>query len=457
MEDITTYDKTNSLAHFAQASQLIPGGLMSNFRKEGGYVPTYFTYGKGAHLFDMDGNEYIDYSLSYGPAILGHSNAHLMAAVARQAGTFMSCEVNTLEFEAAKKVIRYVPCAEMVRFACSGTEAVYNAVRVARAFTGKNMVVRFNGHYNGGLDEQMGGVTPDPDYPVAIAGERDDDYFSQMTNTDGRARHALADTFLIEWNDLDRFRLLLEEYGNDIGAVLMEPVMVNVSGCVPKPGYLEGVRELCTQHGVVLIFDEVITGFRMGLGGAQACFGITPDLATFAKALGGGAPVSAFCGKREMMETIASTDVIAGGTYNGNPLSMAAVIATIEELEKDDGAAFRKIETLGNLLGDGLRERFRRYQVDLLIQGFPAVWTLAYKENGREISNHKESLGNGLDRVGLFSSLLNKRGILVQSRFCTSAAHTEEDVTETLNKVEDALIEFEVLCAEGQSAQRITL
>ena len=437
-----TCNKAKSLAHFAMANQLIPGGLMSNFRKESGYIPTYFTHGKGAHLFDVDGNEYIDYSLSYGPAILGHSNTHLMEAVARQARTFMSCEVNMLELEAASKIIKHVPCAEMVRFACSGTEAVYNAVRVARAYTGKNMVVRFNGHYNGGLDEQIGGVTLDTDNPVAIAGEHDNDLWSQATNTDGRAQHALADTFLIEWNDLDRLGRLLEENGNDIAAVLMEPIMINVSGCLPGPGYLEGVRELCTQHGVVLIFDEVITGFRLGLGGAQAYLNVTPDMATFAKAIGGGAPVSAFCGKRELMQTIASTDVIAGGTYNGNPLSMAAVIATIEELEKDNGAAFKHIEKLGKLLGDGLREQFSRHQVDLYIQGIPAAWTMAHNERRKVINNHGESLGNGLGKVGQFSSLLNKRGIAVQSRFCTSAAHTEEDVMETLRRVDDALIEF---------------
>ena len=442
MQDMTSYKKAGSLAHFVRASQLIPGGLMSNFRKEDGYRPTYMTHGKGAHLFDIDGNEYIDYSLSYAPAILGHSNEHLMTAVARQAASFMSCEVNTLELEAAAKIIQHVPCAEMVRFACSGSEAVYNAVRVARAYTGKNMLIRFSGHYDGGLDDQLGGVAFSADNPVAVAGEREDDLFSQATNTDGRAKHALADTFLIEWNDLDLLQRLLEEQGDDIAAVLMEPIMVNVSGCLPLPGYLEGVRELCTRHGVVLIFDEVITGFRLGLGGAQAYLGVTPDMATFAKALGGGAPVSAFCGKRELMETIARTDVIAGGTYNGNPLSMAAVIATIEELEKDNGAAFRHIERLGVMLGNGLRECFARQQVSFLLQGVPAAWTLAYNEQRAAIHNHRESWGNGLAMVGLFSSLLNKRGVIVQSRFCTSAAHTETDVAETLLRVEDALYEF---------------
>lgn len=435
-------DKTKSMAHFSRASKVIPGGLMSNFRKEGGYIPTYMSHGEGAHLFDIDGNEYIDYSLSYAPAILGHNNAHLMNAVAQQAMKFMSCEVNTLELRAAEKIIKHVPCAEMVRFACSGTEAVYNAVRVARAYTGKNMVVRFNGHYDGGLDDQIGGIAPDSDNPVAAVGEREDDFFSQATNTSGRARHALEDTYIIEWNDLDTVQRLLEQHGQDIAAVLMEPIMVNVSGCLPLPGYLEGVRELCTQHNVILIFDEVITGFRIGLGGAQAYLGVTPDMATYAKALGGGAPVSAFCGRRELMQTIASTDVIAGGTYNGNPLSMAAVIATIEELEKDDGAVYRHIEKLGTQLGEGLNNLFAKHQVALFVQGLPAVWTLAYNKQRKVISRHSDSFGNGLGIVGLFSGLLNKRGIAVQSRFCTSAAHTRDDVLQALNRVDEALIEF---------------
>ena len=429
-----------SAAHFEQARRLIPGGIQSNYRKDESYVPTYMSHGKGARMFDLDGNEYIDYSLSYGPCILGHSNAHLRQAIIRQAERMYSNELNELELAAAEKVSAHVPCAELVRFACSGTEANYNALRVARAYTGNNMVVRFNGHYNGCLDNMIGGVVTDPADPIPRAIELESDVFSQMGNTNGRARHAFADSYMIEWNDLEALRSLLQNKGEDIAAVYMEPVMVNFNGCLPQPGYLEGVRELCTQYGVVLIFDEVITGFRMGLGGAQASLGVTPDLATFAKAIGGGFPVSAFCGKREIMDVITRTEAIAAGTYNGHPMGMAAVVATIEELERDDGAAFTHIARLGNELVDGLRGLFKHYDVPLILQGFPGAWTIAYSEAGK-IINHADSLAQGdtWARGLQFSKLLNAQSVLVQARFCTSLAHTEQEVDQALKRAEKVL------------------
>ncbi len=436
---------TNSRKHFERARQVIPGGVQSNYRKSPYHVPVYFSHGKGARLYDIDGKEYIDYSLCYGPAILGHSNEHLRRALVRQASKMYSSGVNTLEYTAAAKICRHVPCAEQVRFACSGTEAVYNALRVARAYTGRNMVVRFNGHYNGCLDSLIGGIVQDIGCPVPVDGERGDDTFSQLSNTLGRAKHAFHDSYMIEWNDLEALDTLLRQYGDDIAALYMEPVMINLNGCLPEPGYLEGVRELCTRHGVVLIFDEVVTGFRMGLGGAQAHFGVIPDMAIFAKAMGGGVPVSAFCGKREIMDVITRTEVIAAGTYNGHPLAMAAVIATIEELEKDDGAAFERINTLGNVLADRLRDRFRRHGVPLILQGFPGAWTIAYSEAGK-IINHRDSVeqGDTWAKGLLFSELMSKYGVIVQARFCTSAAHTDSEVDETLQCADKAIEEFKI-------------
>jgi glutamate-1-semialdehyde 2,1-aminomutase len=221
----------------------------------------------------------------------------------------------------------------------------------------------------------------------------------------------------------------------------MEPVMVNCSGCVPEPGYLEGVRELCTKHGTVLIFDEVLTGFRIGLGGAQAHFGVVPDMTTLGKAVGGGFPVSAFCGKAEIMETIASTEVVAGGTYNGHPLAMAAVIANIEELERDGGAAYRQIEKTGLMLKEGLDAINRKHGQNVLLQGFPGSWS--FTSTAREkIANHQQSLGPGLALAGIFAGLLKQRGVLTSFRFCTSAAHTEKDVEDALERADDAMKEL---------------
>jgi glutamate-1-semialdehyde 2,1-aminomutase len=423
------------------ARETIPGSLMSNFRKYEDHHPIYMTHGDGARLYDVDGNEYIDYSLSYGPAILGHSNAHLRQALVDQAGRLYTGEVTELQVEAAGKVCSHLASADQVRFACSGTDATYNALRAARAHTGRNMIVRFNGHYHGGLDQFMGGVVTEGGSPIPVAGELEEDIYSQMANTAGRADHAFSDSYMIEWNDLAALEQLLSAHGSDIAAVIMEPVMVNCSGCVPEPGYLESVRELCTRNGTVLIFDEVLTGFRMGLGGAQEHFGVVPDLTTLGKAVGGGFPVAALCGKSEIMETIASTEVVAGGTYNGHPLAMAAVIANIEELEKDDGAAYRQIEERGRMLKDGLDAISRRHGQDLLLQGFPGAWTFTTSSK-RKIINHRDSLGPGLLLAGVFAALLKQRGVLTSFRFCTSSAHTERDVEDALERAEDAMREL---------------
>jgi glutamate-1-semialdehyde 2,1-aminomutase len=423
------------------ARETIPASLMSNFRRYEDFHPIYMAHGKGARLYDVDGNEYIDYSLSYGPAILGHSNEHLRQAIIDQAQRLYTSEVSELQVEAARKVSSHLVSAELVRFACSGTDATYNALRAARAYTERNMIVRFNGHYHGGLDQFMGGIVTTPENPIPIAGELEEDIYSQMANTAGRAAHAFSDSYMIEWNDLAALERLFSAHGSDIAAVIMEPVMVNCSGCVPEPGYLESVRELCTRNKTVLIFDEVLTGFRIGLGGAQGHFGVVPDMTTLGKALGGGFPVSAFCGKREIMETIASTEVVAGGTYNGHPLAMAAVTANIEELEKDDGAVYRRIEEMGLMLKEGLDAITRKYEQNLLLQGFPGSWTFTSSAK-EKIINHRESLGPGIALAGIFAALLKQRGVLTSFRFCTSAAHTERDVEDALERADDAMKEL---------------
>lgn len=436
-------DKVAGKAHYERACQVIPGGMMSNFRRDEGYVPTYYAGGDGAWLTDIDGNQYLDYSLGYGPSVLGHNPPAVTRALIDQLKRFSSCESTVVQTEAAERLAAHVPCAELVRFACSGTEAVYNVCRIARAHTGRGKIVRFNGHYDGGLDELLGGVVADQAYPVPHQGEREDDFFSQLANTQGRAPHALSDVFLIEWNDLDALETLFSAHGDEIAGVLMEPVMVNVSGCLPMPGYLEGVRELCNRYGAVLIFDEVITGFRMGLGGAQGHFGVTPDLATFGKALGAGFPVAAFCGRREVMDVVTRTEVIAGGTYNGHPLAMAAVCATIDELAKDDGAAMAHLQAMGTLLGEGLNRLFAQYEPHLRVQGFPGAWTLAYEPEGKAIVRHAQALGvDSHLPIGAFVGGMQGRGIVMQTRMCTSVAHNAEDVAHALAMAEDTLREM---------------
>jgi len=434
--DTRILTKSREAAKLARA--VIPGGVNSNFRKDASFQPLYFSHGKGGRLFDIDGNDYIDFALSYGPAILGHDNPVLQKALVAQAQKLYSPESTELEQIAARKIIQHIPCAELVRFACTGTEANYNAIRLARAYTGKSKFLRFSGHYHGGTDELLGGIAPNPVRPSTTIGEYYDDIYSQMTNTLGRNESTVADTLTIEWNDLATVEKVFQTHGEQIAAVLLEPVMLNNSGCMPLPGYLEGIRALCTQYDAVLIFDEVLTGFRIGLGGAQSYFGITPDMVVLAKALGGGMPVSAFAGKKAIMECLSRSEVVSGGTYNGHPLCMTAVIATLEVLEANNGAVYKQIADNGNRLKTGLLEISDRHGVNLLIQGFPGAWVHNFTQCN-QIDNHSDARGFAPYRAAEFNTLLRKNGVLANSRLCISAAHTADDIDEALNRANEAM------------------
>jgi glutamate-1-semialdehyde 2,1-aminomutase len=378
-----------------QGRKVIPGAMMSNFRRDAGYHPVYITHGKGARLYDVDENEFIDYSLSYGPAILGHSNEHLREALSRELDRLYTPHTNDREVEAAQKVGQHIGSADLVRFACSGTEANRGALRVARAYTGRGMYVRFNGHYHGGLDHLMGGIVVDPHFPVPVEGELEGDYYSTMAMTEGRYEGAFNQAFMIEYNELPALEELFDNHGDRIAAVILEPTMVNNFGCTPEPGYLESLRELCTRFGIVLIFDEVLTGFRIDLKGAQGFFGIKPDMTTLGKALGGGFPVSSFNGKREI------------------------------------------IHKMGTMLKEGIDNLAKEYNESLLLQGFPGAWTFSFTSKPK-IKNQADGYGSDFARMGWFSGLLKERGVFTSARFCTSAAHTEKDVGDTLDRVEDA-------------------
>lgn len=434
--NVYTTPKSDQMAELGR--QVIPAASMSNWRRTVDYHPVYMSHGKGARLYDVDGNEYIDYSLSYGPAALGHDNAHVRQALKTQLGRLFTPNVNDLEVAAAQMVSKHIQSAELVRFACSGTEANRGALRVARAYTGKDKYVRFNGHYHGGLDHMMGGLVEDSEIPMPVAGERPDDMYSQFANTKGRFSGAFQECYMLEWNDLSALESLLSRRGNEIAAVIMEPVMVNNYGCTPEPGYLEGVRALCTRHEVVLIFDEVLTGFRIGLKGAQGHFGVTPDLTTLAKALGAGFPVSSTSGRREVMDALTRADAIQGGTYNGHPLAMAAVIGAIEEYERHDGAVFGHIERMGNMLKEGLEQIAAEQDQPLRLQGFPGAWTFCFHPS-ETIRNQAEGRGADFEKMGRFAHLLKERGVITSMRFCTSAAHAEKDVGDTLDRANEVM------------------
>lgn len=433
---LTITAKSNQL--YDQAVEVIPAGLMSNLKRANGFVPYYKTHGDGARLYDVDGNEHIDYALSYGSAILGHSNRALREALHRQADALYDYHSSHLQIEAAQRVIEAIPSAEMVRFACSGVEANRAALRVARAFTGRNQYVRFQGHYHGQMDHLMGGIVSDPDYPVPVEGVLAADPFTRWMSTAGRNRNDYQQVYLMEWNDAPALERLFATRGEDIAAVLMEPVMLNHAGCMPEPGYLERVRELCTHYGVILIFDEVLTGFRIGFQGAQGHFGVIPDMTTLGKALGGGMPASAFCGRRDLMELIATGRVVEAGTFNGHPMSMAAVVATLEELARDQAVIYQQMAQMGDLLRAGIEDLARQHSEPILLQGFPSCYTLTFTGRAKMI-NHTDTLGVDFPKGGRFFQLLLDQGIECYGRFCISTAHTEKDIHDTLDRIDDAL------------------
>ena len=320
----TVHDE-QSVTLFDAASRVIPGGVNSPvraFRSVGG-TPRFIARGSGARITDVDGSEYIDYVLSWGALALGHAHPAVVDALTHQAALGTSFGAPTeLETELAERIVRAVPSVEMVRFVSSGTEAVMSAVRLARAATGRRKIVKLAGCYHGHADSLLvqagsGIATLSlPDSPGVTPG-------------------AVADTLTAPYNDAAALEQLLVEHRGDVAAVLLEPVAGNMGLVLPAPGYLQSLRHLTAQHGALLIFDEVMTGFRVALGGAQTLFGITPDLTCLGKVIGGGLPVAAYGGRAELMRLLAPTGAVyQAGTLSGNPLAMVAGIATLRELEK---------------------------------------------------------------------------------------------------------------------------
>ena len=432
-------DHTINNEIYERACRSIAGGLLSNFKKEKHSAPLYVKSAEGCHVTDFDGNLYYDFSLSAGPAILGHSNAAYREALKAQIDRQYTNGDSLIQIEAAEKIQSIVPAAERVRFAVSGADAVFNAVRVARAYTGKNYYVKFKGQYNGGLDYVLGGRTSDDKRPFAENAVDPKDYYSEMCYTEGRAEHALDDCLMIEFNDPKGMEQLFRAYGNQIACVVMEPAALNMNGCVADPGYMERVRELCTEYGIVMIFDETLTGFRVALGGAAEYYGVVPDMSTFAKAVGGGFPVALYGGKKEIMEVLAENRVLGVGTYNGHPLAAAAVLETIRQLEAGGCAALKRIARLTETLKEGLLAAAKEAGIPMIVQGVPGALVPVFTEK-EKIINHKDALAHAdFARHCRFMGLLKERGILHNTRLCISAAHTEEDIRYCVEQAEDAL------------------
>ncbi|MBW4572064.1 MAG: aminotransferase class III-fold pyridoxal phosphate-dependent enzyme [Tolypothrix carrinoi HA7290-LM1] len=423
-----------------QVKNYLPGGVHYNFRYRIKDIMIPFSKGKGSRVWDLDGNEHLDLFCKFGALIVGHGNEEYKAKLINYMNKVLSVDQCDLEGLVCERIIHHVPSAEMVRFGLSGTESVQNAIRLARAYTGKHKFVRFQGHYHGNADNIMGGKPESADHPVPV------DYEGDFLGTDGRAPNILQEqSFLLPWNDSEALENLLQKRGDEIGIVIMEPICINGGGILPQQGYLEKVRELCDRHHVALIFDEVITGFRVALGGAQSLLGVTPDITVFAKAMAGGAlPMSAIVGKKEIMQLYGDQKVIHAGTFNGYPLGLAAVLATIELLENDSSC----YERMGNYLiqiGQSLVEAAKSLGIPMVVQGLPNV--LVFHSQAELIQSAGDYEKSTKIQDVLITRICKEYGIQFSpiSRFYSNLLMDESDVSFFKERIGEAMAEAQRL------------
>jgi glutamate-1-semialdehyde 2,1-aminomutase len=414
-----------------RASAHVPGGVNSNFRLGISPTPLVVERGEGPWLVDADGNRLIDYYLGMGPMILGHNPRAVIDAVKAQLerGLLFAAQ-SEIEYEAAALFCALVPCAERVRFNCSGSEAVQAAFRLARAATGRTTILKCEGHYHGWFDNVVWSVAP----PADAMGPADAP--SHVGGTPGQDPHSDGGLDVVVWNDLDRLEARLRR--GDVAGLIMEPAMCNTSAIHPRDGYLEGARRLCDAHGVVLIFDEVITGFRVAPGGAQAVFGVTPDLAVFGKAIANGLPVAAIAGKAEIMDLTVTKKVMHGGTYNAHPLGMAAVKATLAAIA--DGAVHAAIDRQGRRLMAGFGEILERRQVAARVQGFPSIFHVSLGRRA-PIMDYRDTLATDKAAYVRLTTAMLARGVraLERGAWFLSSEHGDPVIDETLDVFEDCL------------------
>jgi len=383
----------------------------------------------------VDGNEYIDYVLARGPLLLGHSPEPVLAAVRRQLERgLMYAGQHELEIEVAEIISRHVPCAERVRFSNTGSEAVHMALRLARACTGKVRYIRFEGHYHGWFDNVFYSYAPN----LQTAGPREAPV--PVPSSKGLPPNEKENVIVLPWNDLELLEKTLAEHSGTIAALITEPFMCNTGGILPQPGYLEGIRRLCTRYGIVLIFDEVITGFRLGIGGAQKFFGVTPDLATFAKAVAGGFCVSVLAGKAILMDEIATLTTVHAGTYNSNPVCLAACKAMLETLEADNGAVYRKLFDYGTRLMRGIESAAKKSGRKAAVRGLPPCFNVSFGEES-EVIDYRSFAKRDSNAHENFWECLHDRGVrtIPEGTWFVSAAHTNADLERSLDAVVQAL------------------
>ncbi len=424
--------ESNTLYH--RAEQVIPAGVNSPvraFRAVGGN-PLFIARGQGAKIFDVDDNQYIDYVGSWGPLILGHAHPEVIQAIvnAAESGTSFGAPTEA-EILLAEKISQLVPSIELSRLVNSGTEAAMTAIRIARGYTGRDKIIKFIGCYHGHSDALL-----------VKAGSGNLTFGSPDSN--GVTKGCAQDTLLCSYNDIHTVKQLFDKYQNEIAAVIVEPVAGNMNCVLPIPGFLSQLREICDNYDSLLIFDEVITGFRVALGGAQQRFNITPDLTILGKVIGGGLPIAAVGGRREIMEVLSPLgDVYQAGTLSGNPIAVAAGLKTLELISKNN--FHHDLETKTIQLTDGIMERAHAFNIPVQCNQIGGMFGLFFTKS-KVINNYEQVKTCNVEHFKQFFNGMLEQGIyLAPSAFevgFISSAHTKQDITDTLNAVEKIFHSF---------------
>jgi glutamate-1-semialdehyde 2,1-aminomutase len=422
---------------FSEARKVIPSGSSSLIRVAGHEpYPLFMQKAKGSHIWDVDGNEFIDLLMSYGVLINGHAHPRIMEALRKQLeyGTIFGTPTE-LELKTAKKFKEMVP-SDMVLFCNSGTEATMHAIRMARAVTGKDRIVKFEGAYHGQHDYVMFGVEP------SETGLEIKPY--SVPYDPGIPDEISRTVVLAPWNNAQVLERIMKRYRNDIAAIITEPIMANCGVILPNPDYLHQLKEIAERFEALLIFDEVVTGFRVSMGGAQEYYGVEADLCTYGKALGGGVPIAAIAGKKEVLEMVSPGKMVFGGTYNANPLSLAGTYANLEILSENGGAIYGNMHRIGTKLMKGLEEEAQKAKVEVLVQGVGSVYQVFFTYL-HEIHNYREALNTNDEKFQTFQQGMLNRGVYIHpdpfERQLISTVHTDEDVEKILQAASESFVE----------------
>jgi len=425
------FEKSRRL--YESARRVIPSGVTSCMRAFQKPVPLFIDYGAGSRLFDVDGNEYIDYAMAHGPLILGHCHPRIVKAIEKQLhrGSTFGCQ-HELEGRVAAKMLQVLPWADRVVFSNTGTEAVQVALRLARASTGRNLVIKFEADYHGWVDSILVGHRHKE--PLRAASNS-----PKMLATGGQSPSVLQDVLVLPWNDREALERTFKELGDRVAAVITEPMQCNLASILPQPGFLQLLRDLTARHRAALIFDEVITGFRLAAGGGAEYFGVRPDLAVLGKALAGGYPLSAVAGPESLLSPVETGKVLHFGTFNGNPIAMAAAEATLEVLLDPSEDVYGRMHRLGSRLLQGL-QALPSSDLPILVQGVPTCFHLLFTSQ-KAIVNYRGFLAYDIARTRLWVEDALLEGIfqMGDARWYVSGAHTDEDIAATLEKAERAL------------------